>query len=250
MNRPIKRISLNLQKQNGQACFVAKLNDASKRIVIFLFDGGKPYVITEDCSAVFVATKPDGKQLYNRCQIENNAIIYDVTPQTVSVLGMYYAEVRIYGGEELQMVTPSFLVVVEPSQIIDESQIESSDEFSALTDAMARVETAIDTAEAYAEKALPKIGYVTVYASAWTGSDKTYSQVVTIDGVEVTEYSQVVLDLTAEQLVFFREKEVSFVTENDGGIITIVAVGDKLEEDYTFGVTVKEVEIGGETSDE
>ena len=86
----------------------------------------------------------------------------------------------------------------------------------------------------------PKIGYVTLLASEWVGSGNKYSQVVDVEGV--TENSQVDLTPNADQLVIFREKDLAFTTENDGGVVTVYVIGQKPANDYTVQVTITEVE--------
>lgn len=80
---------------------------------------------------------------------------------------------------------------------------------------------------------------VTLLASAWEGSDKLWSQVVTIEGT--TECSKVDLTPSAEQLTIFHEKDIAFTTENNDGIITVFAIGDKPTNDYTISAVVTEV---------
>ena len=87
---------------------------------------------------------------------------------------------------------------------------------------------------------VPKIGQVTLLADAWIGKNNLYSQVVSIEGV--TENSQVDLTPDAEQLAVFYNKDLSFVTENDGGVVTVYAIGQKPTNDYTMQVTITEVE--------
>lgn len=82
---------------------------------------------------------------------------------------------------------------------------------------------------------------VNLLASAWEGSDRLWSQVVEIEGS--TEYSQVDLTPSAEQLTIFHEKDIAFTTENDGGIITVFAIGDKPSNDYTIQATIIEVNL-------
>lgn len=65
-----------------------------------------------------------------------------------------------------------------------------------------------------------------------------HSQVVEVD---VTENSQVDITPTVDQLVIFYEKDLAFVTENEGGVVTVYAIGQKPENDYTFQVTITEV---------
>jgi hypothetical protein len=84
-----------------------------------------------------------------------------------------------------------------------------------------------------------KIGEVTLLASKWVGSDHLYSQVVDIEGV--TENSQVDLTPSVEQLVIWYEKDLTFVTENDGGTVTVYAIGQKPTNDYTVQATITEV---------
>ena len=87
-----------------------------------------------------------------------------------------------------------------------------------------------------------RIGEVTLLASAWVDEVDKYSQVVRIAGV--TENDQVDLTPSAEQLVIFREKDLAFVAENENGIVTVYAIGQKPQNDYTMQVTITEVENG------
>lgn len=86
-----------------------------------------------------------------------------------------------------------------------------------------------------------KISSVALLASAWTGADSLYSQVVTVAGM--TENSQVDLTPSVEQLAIFYNKDVTFVTENVDGVLTVYAIGQKPENDYTIQVTITEVYV-------
>ena len=88
---------------------------------------------------------------------------------------------------------------------------------------------------------LARIGVVTLLADAWVGSNNLYSQVVSIEGV--TEYSQVDLTPDVQQLMTFYEKDLSFVTENEDGVVTVYAIGQKPMNDYTIQVTITEVSV-------
>ena len=85
------------------------------------------------------------------------------------------------------------------------------------------------------------IGAVTLWAANWQGGDSLYSQVVEIAGV--TEYSQVDLTPSVEQLSVFYNKDLAFVTENDGGVVTVYAIGQRPANDYTIQVTITEVYV-------
>lgn len=84
-----------------------------------------------------------------------------------------------------------------------------------------------------------KIVSVALPASAWVGDNNLYSQVVAIDGI--TKNSQVNLTPSLEQLVIFYEKDITFVTENDGGVVTVYVIGQKPANDYTIQANVVEV---------
>lgn len=86
-----------------------------------------------------------------------------------------------------------------------------------------------------------KIGWVTLLADAWIGEDNLYHQVVEIEGA--TENSQVDLTPDVQQLMVFYEKDLSFVTENENGVVTVYAIGQKPTNDYTIQVTITEVDV-------
>lgn len=85
-----------------------------------------------------------------------------------------------------------------------------------------------------------RIGEVTLLASDWVGNKSPYSQIVSITGV--TENTQVDLTPSVEQLAVFYEKDLAFVTENYNGTVTVYAIGQKPQNDYTIQVTLMEVQ--------
>ena len=107
-------------------------------------------------------------------------------------------------------------------------------------------EVTYEIVDEYARSLLSKmaaatIGYVDLLAEKWVGTTSPYSQVVDIAGV--TENSQVDLTPDVQQLSVFYEKDLTFVTENDGGIVTVYAIGQKPQNDYTIQVTSTEVNV-------
>lgn len=80
---------------------------------------------------------------------------------------------------------------------------------------------------------------ITLLASAWVGKDNPYSQVVTIE--DITEYTKVDLLPSVEQLAIFHDKDLAFVTENEDGVVTVYAIGEKPTNDYTMQVALTEV---------
>lgn len=86
-----------------------------------------------------------------------------------------------------------------------------------------------------------RIVNVNLPAAKWTGTGSLYSQVVSISGV--TENSQVNLTPTVSQMSIFYEKDITFITENDGGVITVYVIGQKPQNDYTIPANIVEVRV-------
>lgn len=86
-----------------------------------------------------------------------------------------------------------------------------------------------------------KLANVTVLADAWEGESSPYSQVVTVDGVKPN--TKVDLQPSVEQLDIFHDKDVAFTTENDNGVVTVFAIGDKPTRDYVIQATLMEVNV-------
>ena len=89
------------------------------------------------------------------------------------------------------------------------------------------------------EQKLARTVTITLYKSKWLGNNGTYYQNVTIDNI--TQYSKVDLQPSAEQLKIFYEKDISFVTENENGVITVFCIGQKPTNDYVMQATITEV---------
>jgi hypothetical protein len=88
-----------------------------------------------------------------------------------------------------------------------------------------------------------KISSVTLFADRWYGSTSRYSQVVSVSGA--TRKSKIDLNPTVEQLEIFYNKDVTFVIENDNGVLTAHCIGQKPTSDYTMQVTITEVATNG-----
>ncbi len=86
-----------------------------------------------------------------------------------------------------------------------------------------------------------RVATVELPSSAWVGDTSPYSQVVSIDGV--TPNSLVDLQPSVEQLEVFRSKDLAFTTENEDGVVTVFAIGDRPQNDYTIQATVTEVSV-------
>lgn len=134
-------LSLDIHESSAQAALRVKKGDTARRLLITLTENGKPYEITKDCKAVFTARKPDGNLLYNACTVQGNRIIYALTAQTAAAAGEVCCELRLYGADSALITSPRFLLLVDDTVYSDGELVESSSEFSALTELLDAVET-------------------------------------------------------------------------------------------------------------
>jgi hypothetical protein len=139
----IKRLSLDVQRTSSRETVYIKRGGTGHKIQIALVDGGLPYKISEECYAVFTATKPDGNIVYNRCTIENNIITYEMTPQTVAVLGLVKCEIKLYGAEDKLITSPSFNLIIEDTAYNEGDEVEPEKEVDALTHLVSEATTVI-----------------------------------------------------------------------------------------------------------
>lgn len=134
------KFSLDIHQAKTQEMFSVKRGDTKRRLEIILTEKGEPYFISNDCYAVFSAEKADGHKIYNDCEIEDNTIVYHMTPQTVAVVGILKCEIKLYGEGDSLITSPRFTVVVDPTiNEEDEIEIESADEVNALTQLLGEV---------------------------------------------------------------------------------------------------------------
>lgn len=84
--------------------------------------------------------------------------------------------------------------------------------------------------------------FVTLYANNWvTVENEVFSQVVNIPGI--TDRSQVNINLTLEQNIIFRKKDITLFAGNKNGTVTVYCVGQKPANDYTIQTSTIEVII-------
>lgn len=142
MQKQVYNRTLDMQKSGSQWSVVARNTDAdSRQIVITVTDGGKPFYLQDNISAVIYGQKPDGTIIYNDCKIQGGKAVYDITTQTISAAGSVECELRLLYDSQL-ITSPKFTIESE-GVIADDSAVMSSNEFTELVKKSKEVDAAI-----------------------------------------------------------------------------------------------------------
>lgn len=154
MNKVIHKLILDMKSVIVQQTIDIQRYDTGRKFEITLSDNGAVYQIGDGCIAVFTATKPDGTVLYNHCDVVDNTIVFDLlkNPQVAAAEGEVRCEIRLYGADGSLITSPCFDIVVDKTVYTD-NIIESSSEFTALTQAIVANINATKAANDAVEKA-------------------------------------------------------------------------------------------------
>lgn len=181
MTNSYYKISLDIHDHGSNVSLRAKKGDTGRLLYITLMDGRNPYVITNDCYAVFAAKKADGNILFNKCTIVGNTIAYAFTPQTTSAVGKADCEIKLYGADDKLLTSARFTLLVDDTVYNEGDEIESEKEVSALTALISDATTLIRDVESKLENGefigpqgisgviAPTIGYFALEVDSATG---------------------------------------------------------------------------------
>lgn len=147
MNNSYYQISLNIHDHASNVMLKAKRGDTGRLLYIILMDGRNPYVITDECRAVFKAKKPDGNVLYNSCSIIDHVICYAFTPQTTSATGKTECEIQLYGADNKLLTSARFALIVDDLVYDEDAELVSEKEFTELTSALYKSTALINNVE-------------------------------------------------------------------------------------------------------
>lgn len=103
------------------------------------------WTIPTSADAQIYLKKPSGALIYNAATIDDNSIIISPTTQMTAEVGINKGQLRIVNGTDI-LHSFIFYLKVEPS-IIDDSAIESQDEFTALEEALSAVSDVVTHTE-------------------------------------------------------------------------------------------------------
>jgi hypothetical protein len=93
-------------------------------------------------------------------------------------------------------------------------------------------------------EAKPRVVTVTLEETWNQDAEGKYSQVISLD--DITEHSRLDLQPDVNMLAEFKQLGLVFVTENNGGIITVYSVGNMPSKSYTMQATIVNTECDGQ----
>ncbi len=227
MNDSIKRISLDIHSTGSMETVNAKRGDTARKLIISLVDGGLPYIIGEDCRAVFTGKKPDRNVAFNDCTIKDNTIIYAFTEQTVAAEGRVNCEIKLYGADGKLITSPKFTINVFGTVYNEGDEIESTDEFNALTSLIADTQKAVKEAQE-AIKAAQGME-ASLYISNASGNPVVIDDAAEHPLVGLKLYGKTTQDGTPTP-----DAPVELVSVGDGGSITVKVTGENQAQSMTI----------------
>lgn len=133
-------ITVDLYKPYPLPLVEAQQNNIGRGVLVTLTAQGAVITPTGESIQLY-AKKPDGTISYLACTLTGSQIECDFTNQMLALPGAVEVELQMIGGApgtETEITTPIFAVKVNPSNV-DDSAIESQDEFPALVTALAEV---------------------------------------------------------------------------------------------------------------
>ncbi|EOU1465749.1 MBL fold metallo-hydrolase [Clostridium perfringens] len=137
-----KIIDINVDKKYLKK-LVAKQGDVKSRYLLFRFFNDYGVINLKKASVIIYIDKPDGTQIFNNLTIDNinNLAMLELTTQALAIPGILKCELFINEDESILSNIPFEIEVIKTLK--KDSAIESTNEFSALTEALKKV-TGID----------------------------------------------------------------------------------------------------------
>lgn len=146
MELVINKLNLDVMKSGIQATVNCKKGDILTRAVVASFRmNGQTYKVPNGATAVFRAKKPDGTVIYNNATVQDGKVHFIFTSQYCAVAGKYTGEIQLIKSGKV-LYTPKFCISVEDN-IYSDSEIESTNEYTQLTESIEDAEAALELAQ-------------------------------------------------------------------------------------------------------
>ena len=146
-NNIVNNMRLDLDHERTRPRISVRQGDTKTRSLHFtLMQSGKIYDLSDVLVAAVSIVKPDGKVCYNDCVIDGSEIQYEVTTQTINVLGECIGQIELSMQDGAVITSPEFVIYVY-NKILDPNIIESQNEYKSLVQQVAQAEDYCNQAE-------------------------------------------------------------------------------------------------------
>lgn len=132
-------IKINFDKKLTDEIESVQFDNNSRFIIFKLINNGKAYNLTSKTVRV-AGIKRDGTEIFNDCEIideKNGMVSMELTEQINAVGGRVVCELKVYGDNDFLLSTKQFVINVSNS--VMSTKILSSNEFTALTNALREI---------------------------------------------------------------------------------------------------------------
>lgn len=138
MNDAVIRFSLDLNRARHQNIVATQRLNTATTLVVNLRVGGVPYSIGEGCSARILIEKPAGTKTFADCVCDDDKVAYTFTENDLATVGTLVCQIivtQLVHGVTERLSTPRFEIINNAG--INVSDVVDSDDFAALTNALA-----------------------------------------------------------------------------------------------------------------
>ena len=135
LQKVIIPMTLDLLRRSNQQIAVVNVGEAaSRQLEIALTRGRIPFIPGDELSVTVYALKPDGNKVFAPCEISGNIVRMNITTQMTAASGVIKCNLRI--GTAGAVLFSSMFYLESYDTVFGDDAIESTDEFSALSQAM------------------------------------------------------------------------------------------------------------------
>lgn len=128
--KPMQYINIRLQQNDG----------FERKVDVLLTTNGSLYTVPSTSTVTLRMQKRDGSPIYNQCELINsNKVSFTVTPQMTSLSGRQPAQLQIIDNATGGILKTLRFHLLIDEEVITDSMIIDSGEFTALEDAMLRI---------------------------------------------------------------------------------------------------------------
>lgn len=155
-NKFTSELTLDVYDTDLQVVSAQQGDKLSRFVRISITANGEPMQFVSGLSATLEGHRADGQVVADKCKIEGNTIIVELTEAMLSVHGDGIYKIVFYGTDGSALSSVPFKVHVTKNPF-DENEVIATPIFSALTDALNKVNKAIQDTEKVIEEATDKI---------------------------------------------------------------------------------------------